>query len=95
MTEDDLNFLQDVALRSKDRAMMQAIVMSAIGGLDRNAREANERAADMEAVACVAMNSKLSKSNKKFLLEKLERWRGKTSLRWDDQIAKLREKNGG
>lgn len=93
MTENDLKFLSEVAKRSQDRAMMQSIIMSAIGGLENNAREAQLRAADMEVVASMAMNTRLFKGNERFLAEKLERWEGKTSLRWDDQIAKLKEKS--
>lgn len=93
MTEDDLKFLREVSKRSHDRAMMQSIIMSAIGGLENSAREAHLRATDMEVVASMAMNTRLFKGNEDFLAQKLERWHGQTSLRWDDQIEKLRSKN--
>lgn len=93
MTEDDLKFLREVAKRSHDRTMMQSIIMSAIGGLENSAREAHLRATDMEVVASMAMNTRLFKGNEDFLAQKLERWHGQTSLRWDDQIEKLRSKN--
>ena len=92
MTEEDLKFLREVAERSKDRAMMQSIIMSAIGGLENSAREAHIRATDMEVVANMAMNTRLFKGNENFLAQKLEKWHGQTSLRWDDQIKKLKEK---
>ena len=92
MTEDDLKFLSEVTRRSKDRAMMQSIILSAIGGLENSAREAHIRAADMEVVASMALNTRLFKGNELFLAQKLERWDGKTSLKWDEQINKLRSK---
>lgn len=93
MTPEDIKFLQDVRHRSRDPEMMSKIVDCAIHGLQDSARQANQRAADMEVVASMAMNTRLFKGNEKFLVEKLEHWKGKTSLRWDDQIAKLKEKN--
>jgi hypothetical protein len=47
----------------------------------------------MEVVASMAMNTRLFKGNEKFLVDKLEKWKSRTALRWDDQIAKLKEKN--
>jgi hypothetical protein len=91
MTEDDIKFLREVAKRSEDRAMMQSIIMSAIGGLENSARMAHLRACDMEVVASMAMNTRLFKGNEHFLAQKLEHWKGQTSLRWDDQINKLKE----
>ena len=38
--------------------------------------------------AIIALREALAQSQ-----QKLEKWNGKTSLRWDDQIAKLKEKN--
>lgn len=93
MTPDDIKFLREVAQRSQDPAMMRSIINSAIGGLEHNSRKAHERATDMEVVASMAMNTRLFKGNEKFLAEKLERWDGQTSLRWDDQIKALREKS--
>lgn len=93
MTPDDIKFLREVAQRSQDPAMMRSIINSAIGGLEQNSRKAHERATDMEVVASMAMNTRLFKGNEKFLAEKLERWDGQTSLRWDDQIKALREKS--
>ena len=93
MTPDDIKFLRKVAQRSQDPAMMRSIINSAIGGLEQNSRKAHERATDMEVVASMAMNTRLFKGNEKFLAEKLERWDGQTSLRWDDQIKALREKS--
>ena len=93
MTQDDLKFLSEVASRSQDPTMMRSIINSAIGGCEHNTRKACEQAADMEVVASMALNTRLFKGNEKFLAEKLEKWKDKTALRWDDQIAALKEKS--
>jgi len=91
MDDDTVKFLSEVARRSQDPTMMRSIINSAIGGCEYNARKECERAADMEVVASMAMNTRLFKGNQKFLADKLEKWKGRTALRWDDQIAKLKE----
>jgi len=92
MSEDDLKFLSKVASRSKDPSMLRSIIFSAIGGVERNAEEVRKHAIDMEVVANMAMNTRLFKGNEKFLANKLESWKHMHGLRWDDQIAKLKEK---
>lgn len=91
MTPDDLEFLSEVASRSQDPVMMRSIINSAIGGCEHNARKANERAADMEVVAAIALNGRVFKHQHTFIAQKLEKWEGKTSLRWDDQIKELKK----
>ena len=93
MSEDEIKFLSEVAHRAKDPVMMQSIIMSAVNGVRRNAEEVRKHAVDMEVVANMAMNTRLFKGNEKFLADKLESWRHMNGLRWDDQIAKLKEKN--
>jgi len=93
MDDDTVKFLSEVARRSQDPTMMRSIINSAIGGCEYNSRKACEQAADMEVVASMAMNNRLFKGNEKFLAEKLEKWKDRSALRWDDQIAKLKEKN--
>ena len=93
MNTEDIKFLSEVANRAKDPAMMQAIIMSAVGGVQRNAEEVRKHAVDMEIVASMAMNTRLFKGNEKFLADKLESWQHLNGLRWDDQIARLKEKN--
>ena len=93
MNTEDIKFLSEVANRAKDPAMMQAIIMSAVGGVQRNAEEVRKHAVDMEIVASMAMNTRLFKGNEKFLADKLEGWEHMNGLRWDDQIAKLKKEN--
>ena len=94
MKEDELKFLAEVAHRAKDPVMMQSIIMSAVNGVRSNAEEVRKHAVDMEIVANMAMNTRLFKGNEKFLADKLESWKHMNGLRWDDQISKLKEKNG-
>jgi len=95
MNEDELEFLREVAERSTDPIMMRSIINSAIGGCERYAKEVRHHAVDMEVVASMAMNTRLFKSNEKFIADKLEKWKHMNGLRWDDHIKKLREKASG
>ena len=95
MIEDEIKFLSEVANRAKDPVMMQSIIMSAVNGVRQNAEEVRKHAVDMEVIASMAMNTRLYKGNEKFLADKLESWAHMNGLRWDDQIARLKEKNGG
>ena len=94
MNNEELKFLAEVAHRAKDPVMMQSIIMSAVNGVRSNAEEVRKHAVDMEIVANMAMNTRLFKGNEKFLADKLESWKHMNGLRWDDQISKLKEKNG-
>lgn len=92
MNEDELKFLSEVASRAKDPVMMQSIILSAVGGIRRNAEEVRKHAVDMEVIASMAMNTRLFKGNEKFLADKLEGWKHMNGLKWDEQITRLREK---
>ena len=92
MNEEDIRFLSEVAHRAKDPVMMQSIIMSAVNGVRQNAEEVRKHAVDMEVIASMAMNTRLFRGNEKFLADKLEGWKHMNGLRWDDQIAKLKEK---
>ena len=94
MNNEEFKFLAEVAHRAKDPVMMQSIIMSAVNGVRRNAEEVRKHAVDMEIVANMAINTRLFKGNEKFLADKLESWKHMNGLRWDDQISKLKEKNG-
>lgn len=92
MNEEQMKFLSEVANHAKDPVMMQSIIMSAVGGVRRNAEEVRKHAVDMEVVASMALNTRLFKGNEKFIADKLEGWKHMNGLKWDEQIAKLREK---
>ena len=93
MTEEEMKFLSEVARRAQDPVMLQSIIMSAVGGVRRNAEEVRKHAVDMEIVASMALNTRLFKGNEKFLADKLESWKHMNGLKWDEQIAKLKEKS--
>ena len=93
MNTEDIKFLSEIANRAKDPVMMQSIIMSAVNGVRQNAEEVRKHAVDMEVIASMAMNTRLFRGNQKFIADKLERWEHMNGLRWDDQIAKLKEKN--
>ena len=92
MNEDEMKFLSEVVRRAQDPVMLQSIIMSAVGGVRRNAEEVRKHAVDMEVVASMALNARLFKGNEKFLADKLESWKHMNGLKWDEQIARLREK---
>ena len=92
MTPDEIKFFAEVRMRSRDPEMMNKIINVAIRGLEDKMYQTRNHAADMEVVASMAMNTRLFKGNEKFLADKLESWKSFNSLRWDDQITKLREK---
>lgn len=95
MDEKALIFLAEVRDRAKDPEMMLKILQHAVAGVQKYAAEARSHGVDMEIVANMAMNTRLFKGNEKFLADKLEKWSHMSALRWDDQIAKLKEKNNG
>jgi hypothetical protein len=92
MNEEDIKFLREVAHRAQDPEMLKSILLSAVGGVSRHAEEVRKHAVDMEVVASMAMNTRLFKGNELFLADKLESWKHMNGLKWDDQIAKLKEK---
>ena len=92
MTDEEIKFFAEVRSRSRDPKMMQKIIDVAIHGMQDMMYQTRKHAADMEVVASMSMNARLFKGNEKFLADKLESWKDFNSLRWDDQITKLREK---
>jgi hypothetical protein len=92
MTEAEEKFIREVRVRCADPRMLRLVIGAAIGGCEDAAFTTMQRAADMEVVAAMALNGRVFKDNKNFLAQKLEKWNGQTSLRWDDQIKALKEK---
>jgi hypothetical protein len=91
ISDEDFKFLVSVKEYVKSNPHMVNSAIQAIqSGLTDAFTEASERAADMEATAAMALNARLFKGNEKFIADKLEKWKGKTALRWDDQLKKLR-----
>lgn len=77
-------FLREVsAFASKYPAVAPRIVDAASLGVAKALEEAYERAADMES-ACVALSVKRNSDWARDLLrQKIEKWKGKTSINWD------------
>lgn len=63
-------------------------------GLIESRREILERAADMEVALSVAISSRY-KGRADLILSKLKKWRGRSSLVWDETIAMLELKKPG
>ena len=57
-------------------------------GLNASRKEALERAADMECALAV-MIAQRYKGREALVLEKLRKWNGNSSIRWDDTINEL------
>ena len=70
------------------------ITNAMIAGLKESARSRCERAADMETVACMALNTRLFKGNETYIATLLKKWQGIAALKWDDIIEKLDKTKG-
>lgn len=93
LTDEDLKFIVAVKEYAKKKPhMVSALVEVIQDGINEAFKEATERAADMEATAAMALNARLFKGNETFIADKLEKWKGKTALRWDNQLIALRKK---
>lgn len=90
MTNDQ--FLEYVSTFVKTNPEVAAYVSDAVAdGLDKNRKEALERAADMEVALCVAL-AKRYNNREALILDKISKWNGKSALRWDDTIKMLEER---
>lgn len=87
----DLKFIVQLKnyVRQKPQ-MVSALVEVIQDGITEALKEATERAADMESVAAMALHNKLFKGNELFIADRIEKWRGRCSIKWDDTLAKLR-----
>ena len=93
MSDADLKFIISVKdYAKKNPHMIAALIQVIQDGITEAFTEASERAADMETTAAMALNTRLFKGNETFIADKLEKWKGKTALRWDDQLTALRGK---
>jgi hypothetical protein len=94
MTNDEfLAFVRSYVAANPDVAAH--VANHAQTGLNAALSKAYERAADME-LALVAATSKKFKGADQVILDKLEKWKGQTSCRWDwltsDRAAKQKGK---
>lgn len=84
MTPEQIAFLHSVREATRGNPGMAAhVVAAAYAGVDEALRETRERAADMEALAAIALTRKYPKQVDA-IKAKLKKWEGKTSLKWED-----------
>lgn len=92
LNPEDYVFLEQIEKYVKDRPHVGAYVSGYVAkGIDKSRVEALERAADMETALSLMMSTRF-KTHIPFVLEKLERWNGKSSLEWKTIIKGLRDK---
>lgn len=86
---DHENFLCEVENYVKNHPEVSAYVSDAVArGVACRLKEVSERAADME-VALAVMVAKRYNKREVLVLDKLKKWKDKSSLRWDDTISML------
>ena len=90
MTQEEMKFLAEVAHRAKDPDMLKSILLSAVSGVEAEAREALKHALDMETIAVMCLNNKLYKSNQKYIADIAEKWERRMGMNWDQQVKDLR-----
>ena len=90
MKLEEMEFLSEVASRAKDPDMLKSILLSAVGGVEAEARTSHKHALDMETIAIICLNNKLYKNNEKYIAEMAERWQDRMGMNWGQQIKDLR-----
>jgi len=77
----------DPEIISSVKQMQRPVEEAVYQGMLTRMSLAMERAADMETVASAALGRK-SKATDELIRQKLEKWRGQCSLRWDWYLDK-------
>lgn len=84
MSDDLAQFLSLVAQFCKRNPEAAPHVASAAQhGVEAALQESLERAADMEVALVAALSPKMKKDSSQLIRDKLEKWKGRTSIRWD------------
>lgn len=82
-------FLRYVFAYVKENPEVAAYVSDYVSaGITEARKEDLQRAADMEVVAALAIQKRY-KDTDSIILDKLQRWSGKTSLKWDSTLELL------
>ena len=90
MTNEQLELLENIRLLLHKVPEFAANITEAMTrGLQESAQIQRERAADMEVVASMAMHNRLFKGSEMFIAQKLRKWEGKCTLKWDDVLERL------
>jgi hypothetical protein len=89
MNDQDKRFLQSIADYCELCPSIAPYVADAArDGMSRALSQANERAADLEAVLLALATKPKSAWAKEILLQRLEKWKGKLSLNWESFIRR-------
>jgi len=101
--DDDIQILLYIKKRCyEDRSFLYKIIQAATEGIVEYANQQEKRAADMESFAYAMafiqkqdrLSPKLKKDMNNLALSKLEKWLGKTSIKWDTEITQDGAVNG-
>ena len=85
------NFLAHVEQYVKDNPEVAAYIGEYVAnGIRKSRAEALERAADMEVALSVAI-AKRYNGRDTLILNKLEKWKDRSALKWDETIEMLKE----
>ena len=89
--EEELVFLQAIRTYCTTPGQAGKVIGAAMAGIHTELDRQRNHAVDMETVASVCLNTRMYKTSKKFIADKLEKHKDMNSLRWDDQIKELRK----
>lgn len=73
-----------------DPEIMPFLLNALTQGLSAALSSVKERAADMEVVAAILLNKRY-KNRDQLIKSKLEKWKGKCSLNWEDYLGESNE----
>lgn len=89
--EEELVFMQAIRSYCTTPGQSGKVIGAALAGIHAELDRQRAHAVDMETVAAMALNQRLFKTSKKFIIDKIERHKDMNALRWDDQIKELRK----
>jgi hypothetical protein len=62
-------------------------------GISSALMNSQQRAADFECTTLMLLRKRFGKGEHDYVLDKIKKWNGKSSLQWDDQIKQMEDKN--
>lgn len=89
--EEEIIFLQSIRAYCTTPGQSGKVIGAALAGIHAELDRQRNHAVDMETVAAMALNQRLFKTSKKFIIDKIERHKDMNALRWEDQIKELRK----
>jgi hypothetical protein len=93
MTDNEKIFLavREWVKQEPSRASLIATAMNI--GLEDYAKKAREERLEWETIAAIAINARLYNGQERILADKIEGMKEGNAYRWDDTVARLREKH--